>query len=105
MGKCSNCGETGHNKRTCSLLKENKVVEEVKVVLDETDDWWQSVECRRLAARTPAELAAATEERRRRWNRVCTRSVKLGKTQERTTERKTEQITFANGKTLDIDLG
>ena len=36
--KCSNCGETGHNKKTCSLLKENKVVEEVKVVLDEIVD-------------------------------------------------------------------
>ena len=36
--KCSNCGETGHNKKTCSLLKGNKVVEEVKVVLDEIVD-------------------------------------------------------------------
>jgi len=100
MGKCSNCGETGHNKRTCSLLKENKVVEEVKVVLDEIVDTPAHT-----PAHTPAELAAATEERRRRWNRVCTRSVKLGKTQERDAARKTEQITFANGKTLDIDLG
>jgi hypothetical protein len=37
--KCSNCGEAdGHNIKTCPLLKDNKVVEEVKVVLDEIVD-------------------------------------------------------------------
>ena len=101
--KKTSSGAPKGDSRPGQLLKENKV-EEVKIVLDEIVDEIVDTPAH-TPAHTPAELAAATEERRRRWNRVCTRSVKLGKTQERTTERKTEQITFANGKTLDIDLG
>ena len=85
---CSGCGECGHNKRTCNTL------------------------CKPCSVPRSYCFAGMTAERAVKMTKLLECESIYDETEEYPhlmvspqAMRKTEQITFANGETLDLDLG
>ena len=113
--KCSECGECGHNKRTCLLMAPEKKQKKCSIC-DELghNSRTCNLKCQPCADQVARSFcfAGMTAEQAVRMTKILECGSIYGETEEYPqfvesppVQRKTENITFANGESVTLDLG